>query len=145
MTCSLEALVIHVSKTNEAGESRQRAEKNFISSRDASRPEKCGCVFAFPISVANLPATQFILSPGTMGHVGQLNWGLVMRPAYPPDSKREFRDERHDLYGLPRHGEDNVDEEPSDGVVSLLEENARLRGLVVKLTDLILKNVADRG
>jgi len=29
--------------------------------------------------------------------------------------------------------------------VSLLEENARLRGLVVKLTDLILRNVADRG
>jgi hypothetical protein len=37
-----------------------------------------------------------------------------------------------------------MDDEHSDNVLSLLEENARLRGLVVKLTDLILKNVADR-
>ena len=29
-------------------------------------------------------------------------------------------------------------------MLSLLEENARLRGLVVKLTDIILRNVADR-
>jgi hypothetical protein len=68
-----------------------------------------------------------------------------MGPAYPPDGKREFRDEPDDLYGSPRRAEDDADEEQSDGVVSLLEENARLRGLVVKLTDLILKNVADRG
>jgi len=68
-----------------------------------------------------------------------------MAAAYPPDSKREFRDEPNDLYGSPRHDADDVDDEQSDGVVSLLEENARLRGLVVKLTDLILKNVADRG
>jgi len=29
-------------------------------------------------------------------------------------------------------------------MLSLLEENARLRGLVIKLTDIILRNVADR-
>ena len=68
-----------------------------------------------------------------------------MAPAYLPDGKREFRDEPKDLYGSPLRGEDDTDAEYSDGVVSLLEENARLRGLVVKLTDLILKNVADRG
>ena len=68
-----------------------------------------------------------------------------MAPAYPLDGKREFRDEPNDLYGSPPRGEVDTDDEQSDGVVSLLEENARLRGLVVKLTDLILKNVADRG
>jgi hypothetical protein len=36
------------------------------------------------------------------------------------------------------------DDEHTDDVLSLLEENARLRGLVVRLSNLILKNVADR-
>jgi hypothetical protein len=66
-----------------------------------------------------------------------------MGPANLPDGKHEILeqclDESH-----PR-GEEYTDNEHSDGIVSLLEENARLRGLVVKLTDLILKNVADRG
>ncbi|MGC2320124.1 MAG: hypothetical protein WA615_27105 [Bradyrhizobium sp.] len=34
-------------------------------------------------------------------------------------------------------------EEHSDDMHSLLEENARLRGLLVKLSDLVLKNVLD--
>jgi hypothetical protein len=34
-------------------------------------------------------------------------------------------------------------DERSDGIHSLLEENARLRGLLVKLSDLVLKNVVD--
>ena len=71
-----------------------------------------------------------------------------MGPAYPLDGKREFRDEQDDLqnnlHDASPRGEVDTDDEHSDGVVSLLEENARLRGLVVKLTDLILKNVADR-
>jgi hypothetical protein len=33
------------------------------------------------------------------------------------------------------------DDEPSDDLRALLEENARLRGLLVKLSDLVLKNV----
>ena len=33
------------------------------------------------------------------------------------------------------------DDERSDDITSLLEENARLRGLLVKLSDLVLKNV----
>jgi hypothetical protein len=45
----------------------------------------------------------------------------------------------------PLRGEDYVDDDCSEGVVSLLEENARLRGLVVKLTDLILKTVVERA
>jgi hypothetical protein len=64
---------------------------------------------------------------------------------YPPNSKQEFLDEQDCLHELPRRGEEHTDDEHSDGLMSLLEENARLRGLVVKLTDLILKNVADRG
>ena len=36
------------------------------------------------------------------------------------------------------------DDEHTDRVLSLLEENARLRGLVVKLSNLLLRNVADQ-
>ena len=32
----------------------------------------------------------------------------------------------------------------AEDVLTLLEENARLRGLVVKLSDLVLRNVADQ-
>jgi len=35
-------------------------------------------------------------------------------------------------------------DEHTDDVVSLLEENARLRKLVVKLSEIILRNVVDR-
>ncbi len=68
-----------------------------------------------------------------------------MGPAYPPDSKQQFLAEQEDPGESPRRREQYTDDEHSDGIVSLLEENARLRGLVVKLTGLILKNVADRG
>ena len=74
-----------------------------------------------------------------------LNWGLVMRPAYPPDRKQKFLHELPLDNDLPLDDEHDAEDETSDSVMSLLEENARLRGLVVKLTDLILKNVADRG
>ena len=43
----------------------------------------------------------------------------------------------------PLHDEDYADDDHSDGVTSLLEENARLRALVVRLTGLVLKSVAD--
>jgi hypothetical protein len=68
-----------------------------------------------------------------------------MGPAYPPDGKREFLDEQGCLEEPPLRDEYDSDDERPDDVVSLLEENARLRGLVVKLTDLILRNVADQG
>ena len=75
---------------------------------------------------------------------GYLNWGLAMGIAYPPDRKREFLDQQECFdESLPRDDEE-TDDERSDHVLSLLEENARLRGLVVKLTDLILKNVVDQ-
>jgi hypothetical protein len=67
-----------------------------------------------------------------------------MEPAYPPDSKRKSHDEKECFDESALRGEEHPNDEHSDSVLSLLEENARLRGLVVKLTDLILRNVADR-
>jgi hypothetical protein len=68
-----------------------------------------------------------------------------MGPAYPPDSKQQFLDEQEYFDESPLRDEDYKDDEHSDGVTSLLEENARLRALVVRLTDLVLRSVADRG
>ncbi len=65
-----------------------------------------------------------------------------MAPAYPPDSKQQFLDEQQYFDESPLRSEEYVDDEHSDGVTSLLEENARLRALVVRLTDLVLKSVA---
>ena len=39
--------------------------------------------------------------------------------------------------------EDGFDEYTDDDVVSLLEENARLRKLVIRLSELVLRNVVD--
>jgi hypothetical protein len=39
--------------------------------------------------------------------------------------------------------DDTFDECADDDVVSLLEENARLRKLVVRLSEIVLRNVAD--
>jgi hypothetical protein len=64
--------------------------------------------------------------------------------AYPPDGKQEFLDQQESRNESRPRAEQDTDEEYSDGMLSLLEENARLRGLVIKLTDIILRNVADR-
>jgi len=48
------------------------------------------------------------------------------------------------LDGAPFGREDDTfDEFSDDDVVSLLEENARLRKLVVRLSEIVLRNVAD--
>jgi hypothetical protein len=39
--------------------------------------------------------------------------------------------------------DDFADDEYSDDIVSLLEENARLRKLVVRLSEIVLRSVAD--
>jgi hypothetical protein len=67
-----------------------------------------------------------------------------MGRVYPLDGEQEF-DKKECLDEAPLRGEEYEDDECSDGVLSLLEENARLRGLVVKLTEIILRSVADRG
>jgi hypothetical protein len=61
-----------------------------------------------------------------------------MGPAYPPPSTRERLD------GSPHRCDEYTYDEHTGDVVSLLEENARLRRLVVKLSDIILRNVVDR-
>ena len=53
---------------------------------------------------------------------------------HPPQDTNDRRDESR-----PR-GEEHAE----DDIVSLLEENARLRGLVIKLSDIVLRNVAER-
>jgi hypothetical protein len=68
-----------------------------------------------------------------------------MGRVYPEGSKQEFLDKQERLDEPPLGGEEYDEDECSDGVLSLLEENARLRGLVVKLTEIILRNVAERG
>ena len=68
-----------------------------------------------------------------------------MGRVYPPDSKQELHDTQAGLDESPLRGEEYEDDDCSDGVLSLLEENARLRGLVVKLTEIILRSVAERG
>ena len=67
-----------------------------------------------------------------------------MGPAYPTDSKQKLLDEQGCLDESLLRDEEFADER-SDDVVLLLEENARLRGIVVRLTDIILKRVADRA
>jgi hypothetical protein len=85
--------------------------------------------------------------------------GFAMGIGYPPNNKQDRHDESH--FGGDEFSEDVLSsalkedtgfdgEEPSTGsddisVLSLLEENARLRGLVVQLSDLVLRNVVDRS
>jgi hypothetical protein len=61
-----------------------------------------------------------------------------MGPAYPPRGNAERVDK------LSRRGDEYTFHEHADNVLSLLEENARLRGLVVRLSTIILKSVADK-
>ncbi len=75
-----------------------------------------------------------------------------MGTAYPAQDQHDCRGEsrlRSDEYSEqnPLRGDDSPmrDDEHGDEVLSLLEENARLRGLVVKLSNIILRNVADQG
>jgi hypothetical protein len=43
-----------------------------------------------------------------------------------------------------RHGADKPRAGKANDVLALLEENARLRGLVVRLSSIIIKSIADR-
>lgn len=43
-----------------------------------------------------------------------------------------------------RHGADELRAGKANDVLALLEENARLRGLVVELSSIIIKSIADR-
>ncbi len=62
-----------------------------------------------------------------------LIWGVTMGTAHLAHDQHDRREDCR-----------LRDDEHADDVLSLLEENARLRGLVVKLSNLILRNVADQ-
>jgi hypothetical protein len=79
-----------------------------------------------------------------------------MEIVYPPRNERDILD------GTPHRGDDSMDDilppleenarlgadksaaENTNEILSLLEENAKLRGLVVTLSSIILKSVADQ-
>ena len=61
-----------------------------------------------------------------------------MGTGYPSHSTQEGVD------GSSPGCDEYTNEEHTGDVVSLLEENARLRRLVITLSDLILRNVADK-
>jgi hypothetical protein len=61
-----------------------------------------------------------------------------MGTEYPSHSAEEH------LNGSSSGYDEYTNDEHTGDVVSLLEENARLRRLVVTLSDLILRNIADR-
>jgi hypothetical protein len=63
-----------------------------------------------------------------------------MVPAQPSDNTQEPLDITSFMQ------EDFTDDEGvSDDMVSLLEENARLRKLVIRLSEIVLRNVADES
>ena len=78
---------------------------------------------------------------------GYLYFGeLAMVPAQPLriHDNIEIQDEIDELHGSSIERDDFLDDDGSDDdIVSLLEENARLRKLVVRLSEIVLRNVAD--
>jgi hypothetical protein len=82
--------------------------------------------------------------------------GTAMEIVYPPRSERDCPDKnahRDDDYmdhirplleENVRHGTDRSRAGKTDHVFALREENARLRGLVVTLSNLILKSIAEQ-
>ena len=59
-----------------------------------------------------------------------------MATAFPEASNRQRHNELR--------GDENSFDENAEDNLALLEENARLRGLVVRLSSIILKNVAEQ-
>jgi hypothetical protein len=62
-----------------------------------------------------------------------------MGDMYPPSTVKQYR-ESSQL----ESEDDGFDTDVDSELVSLLEENARLRSLVVQLSDLVLKNVLEQ-
>ena len=62
-----------------------------------------------------------------------------MGDMYPPSTVKQYRESSQ----LERE-DDGFDTDVDSELVSLLEENARLRSLVVQLSDLVLKNVLEQ-
>jgi hypothetical protein len=65
---------------------------------------------------------------------------LVMGNAYPASSDRKH----YSGSSIRNDGNEDWDSETGSEVASLIEENARLRALVVKLSDIVLRNVVEQ-
>ena len=64
-----------------------------------------------------------------------------MGNAYPrPGDQKQYSGSS----GVHDDDDTDLDSEPSNALVSLLEENARLRALVVQLSDIVLRNVVSQ-
>jgi hypothetical protein len=100
---------------------------------------QCGVSHCVPIWAQNSPPTHITFASIDWGAFGNLSWGLAMGQAHPSHSRPERGD------GSQPGCDGYSDDEPTGDVVSMLEENARLRSLVVKLSEIILRNVVDRG
>jgi hypothetical protein len=74
----------------------------------------------------------------------RLGWGefvpgnIVMGNAYPTSGNQKHRFGSSSVHGDEDEGSDS---DVSAALASLIEENVRLRALVVQLSDLVLKNV----
>jgi hypothetical protein len=62
-----------------------------------------------------------------------------MGNVYPPSTVKQYR-----ASSPLQREDDGFDTDVDSELVSLLEENARLRSLVVQLSDLVLKNVLEQ-
>jgi hypothetical protein len=88
------------------------------------------------------PPTQFSLDvEGGWGWFSQLILGVLAMGTESQQRDKQGRHGEPSLWARERT-EDWADEHTED-VQSLLEENARLRGLLVQLSDLIRRNVPD--
>ena len=91
--------------------------------------------------------TVQILTPNRQTFPLRLGWGkfakgcIVMGNVYSP-----FSNQNQSVSKSTSHHDDESgwDNDIDNDLVSLLEENARLRALVVRLSDLVLKNVVDQ-
>ena len=97
-----------------------------------------------PILVSNLPPDSIHFGRGRrLGVVQPFDLGVLAMGTEYPQRDKQGRLGEPSLWARERT-EDWADEHTED-VQSLLEENARLRGLLVQLSDLIRKNVPDPG
>jgi hypothetical protein len=110
---------------------------------------------ALPILVSNLPADSIQSGCGTWrGRVRPLHWSIVMGINHSPHHRQggaseptlwadDPADDSPALFDEDALRGDEAalwGEERADDIHLLLEENARLRGLLVQLSDLIRKN-----
>jgi len=92
------------------------------------------------------PFVVEILTPTQPSFPARLGWGswcqgkLVMSNAFPQNIEPISRSSA----SFQRDEDSDWDAGMEHDVVSLLEENARLRALVVRLSDLVLKSVVDQ-